>query len=113
MPTIQIEAPSADELAQYQADDRCTVGMVGNVMHAEYPDPPAPPAERRQVLKSTIVARLQAQGKLDAAFHALQQNTYAYARWLAADWPSIFFDDPEACALFAAVGADVDAVMAP
>jgi len=78
------------------------------------PPPPQPSAPtRRLVRKSTIIRRLQEVGLLDQAFAVLDQNLYAKARFWTPDWPSIYFDDPEAVAILQACGADVDAIMAP
>ncbi len=69
---------------------------------------------RRQphyVSKITIIRRLQAAGKFDAALTALKANALLYELWLAVS--AIRSDDTQARALFAAVGADPDAMMAP
>jgi hypothetical protein len=74
---------------------------------------PAPPEPRRLVVKSTIIRRLNEAGLLAAAIQGLNSNLYARERWYAPDWPSIYFDDPEALALLSAIGADVQTIMAP
>lgn len=78
------------------------------------PDPAdQPAAERRKVLKSTVVARLIATGKINAAFAALNANKAAFARWFSPDHPAVYADDPEALALLAAIGADPAVILAP
>ena len=73
----------------------------------------APQPPRRKVLKSTVVARLIAADKIDAAFSALNANKGAFARWFSPDHPAIYADDPEALALLAAIQADPAVIMAP
>jgi hypothetical protein len=70
------------------------------------------PAQRRLVRKSTITARLIAAGKMEAAHAALMASPINFARWIAADRPAIYFDDPDAIALLTAIEADVEAIMA-
>jgi hypothetical protein len=72
---------------------------------------PHPP--KRQVLKSVIIARLIAAGKIAAAKAELEQDAAAYARWWAPDRPAINHDDPDALMLLATIGADPDVIMAP
>lgn len=72
----------------------------------------APHPPKRQVLKSLIIGRLIAAGKIGAARAALEEDAAAYARWWAPDRPAINCDDPDALALLAAIGADVDGIMA-
>lgn len=73
----------------------------------------APHPPKRQVLKSVIIARLIAAGKIGAAKAALDADASAYARWWAPDRPAINCDDPDALALLAAIDADAEGVMAP
>src|SRR5688572_27183807 len=77
------------------------------------PGTPQELAPRRLVPKSVIVDRLNAAGKLGAARVALDANLYARERWYAPDRPAIYFDDPEALALLAAIGADAETILAP
>lgn len=70
-------------------------------------------APRRMVRKSIITARLIEAGKMAAAYAALTSNPDNFARWIAADRPAIYADDPDALALLNAIGADVKTVMAP
>lgn len=72
----------------------------------------APHPPKRQVLKSVIISRLIAAGKIADARAALESDAAAYARWWAPDRPAINFDDPEALALLRAIGADPDVIMA-
>lgn len=70
----------------------------------------APP--RRLVSRGTIIERLQAAGKLDAARSALDAAPlYDRERWNSRD--AIYSDDPTALALLAAIGADPAAILAP
>lgn len=61
---------------------------------------------RKAVPKSTIISRLYALKKLDAAVQVLNSNTYTRERWYASDKPEIYVDDPEAIALLKAIGVD-------
>jgi len=82
---------------------------AGNV-----PDPAdvLPEPEPRLVRKSLIIDRLQAAGKLDAAYNVLQAAPlYDRQRWETRD--SVYFNDPTMLAALNAIGADVDAIMAP
>jgi hypothetical protein len=95
--------PANADWAEYQAW----------LAHGNAPDPYVPPpAPRRLVPKSIIVARLNAAGKLAAAKAALDADLYARERWYAADRPAIYVDDREAVALLTAIGADVAEIMA-
>jgi hypothetical protein len=73
----------------------------------------APHPPKRQVLKSVIIARLIAAGKIAAAKAELEQDAAAYARWWAPDRPVINHDDPDALALLATIGIEAKAIMAP
>lgn len=70
---------------------------------------PAP----RLVLKSVIISRLIAVGKIDAAKAALESRAASFARWWAPDRPAINHDDPDALALLTAIGADASEILAP
>ena len=72
----------------------------------------APHPPKRTVLKSVIIARLIAVGKIDAAKAALDADAALYARWWAPDRSAINCDDPDALALLASIGADPEAVVA-
>jgi len=73
----------------------------------------APHPPKRQVLKSVIISRLIAAGKIGAAKTTLEGNAAYFARWWAPDRPAIHHDDPDALALLAAIDADPEAIMAP
>lgn len=73
----------------------------------------APHPPRRQVLKSVIIGRLIAAGRIGAARTALESDAALYARWWAPDRPAIHHDDADALALLAAIGADAATIMAP
>ena len=73
----------------------------------------APHPPKRTVLKSVIIARLIADGKIGEARAALDADAAAHARWWAPDRPAINFDDPDALALLAAIGADAETILAP
>lgn len=88
-------------------EDGGTVRQVFDVK-----DAPLPPAERRMVRKSTVQARLIASGLMEIAYAVLTSNPIAFARWFAPDQPSVYADDPDALTFLAAVGADVETVMA-
>jgi hypothetical protein len=79
---------------------------------ATFPDYAAS-APRRMLRKSTITARLIEANKIGAAMAALNSNPAFFGRWIAADHPTIFADDPDALALLGAIGADIDTIMAP
>lgn len=63
------------------------------------------------VPKITIIRRLRAAGKFDTALTALKADPFLYELWSAA--LEIQSDDVNARALFTAVGADPDAILAP
>lgn len=67
------------------------------------------PVERRQVLKSTIVARLS-DDELAAALAAM--TTRQKEQWYASDKPAIYADDEATVTLLTAIGADPDVVLA-
>jgi hypothetical protein len=68
---------------------------------------------RRPVPKSLIIQRLHEAGHLDVASAALNANLYARERWYAPDQPAVYADDVEVTGLLTAIGADVDAILAP
>jgi hypothetical protein len=105
--TEGVPAPSALPLVEAIVRDH---GGAFAVAEVEAGDPPS--AERAALPKSLIVKRLNDGGLLAAAKAALDADLYARERWYAADRPVIYRDDPEALALIAAIGADVEMVMA-
>ena len=74
---------------------------------------PEPADGKRLVLKSVIISRLIAAGKIDAAKAALESRAASFARWWAPDRPAINHDDPDALALLKAIGADATVILAP
>lgn len=76
-------------------------------------DIPGLPVPRPSVRKSTIIARLNEAGKLQAASAALNADLYTRERWYAPDRPTIYTDDAEALALLNAIGADPEFILAP
>jgi len=72
-----------------------------------------PPQLRRMIRKSLVKQRLIDLGLMDAAFVALTANPVAFARWFDMDYPEVYADDPDALGLLNAIGAPVEAVMAP
>lgn len=75
--------------------------------------PPAPPLPTHKVPTVLIVQRLKAAGKLTAAITALEvpENVEVKYEWYAAT--EVPADHAELRALITAVGADVDAILAP
>lgn len=71
------------------------------------------PVERRKVPKSVVTARLIAADKMAAAMQVLMADPDSFARWIAADQPAVYADDPAALALLEAIEADATAIMAP
>ena len=69
----------------------------------------APPI-KRQIAKSTIIARLTDE-QLNAALAVM--TTRQKERWRAPDHPAVDVDDPELLAVLAATGADAAMVLAP
>lgn len=67
---------------------------------------------KRLVPKSVITSRLIDSGKIEAAYKILNSNPIYWARWVAPDKPSIYYDDPDALALFKAIGVDPEIIMA-
>jgi hypothetical protein len=108
--TLDVPAPQAHPLVEQ------IVLYEGGAFEIE--ELPAPPeadaaASRRMVAKSLIVRRLHEAGLLEAGRAALDADLYARERWYAPDRPAVYWDDPEALALLAAIGADEATVMAP
>lgn len=64
--------------------------------------PPPPP--RRLISKSVIHERVNAVGKLDEAFAALNASPILFGRWFAPNWPNVYFDDPSMLTLLQSIG---------
>lgn len=69
-------------------------------------------AQPRKVAKSLITQRLIDAGMIAAAMSALQSDSAAYARWIAADQPAVNSDDAATLELLAAIGADPAVILA-
>ena len=67
---------------------------------------------RRMVRKSTITNRLIEAGKMESAHALLMADANNFARWIAADRPAVYADDPDAHALLTAIDADIAVIMA-
>ena len=65
---------------------------------------------RYAVSKLTIISRLEAQGKFQAAIDALKANEFMYEKWQAVS--HLQSDDANAIALFTAIGCDPDEILA-
>lgn len=63
------------------------------------------------VSKLTIITRLEEQNKFDEALVALKQDDLLYEKWSAVS--ELRSNDVNARALFAAIGCDPDAILAP
>ena len=81
---------------------------------------PAPDSEpeppRRVIPKSVVQARVIELGKINAVWAALNADIANLVRWLAPDWPNVYFDDEGLIAVLTAVGctpAEIDAITAP
>lgn len=81
------------------------------------PEPlPEPEPVRRLIPKSTVQARVIELGKIEAVWAALNADIANLVRWLAPDWPNVYFDDEGLMAVLAAVGctsAEIEAITAP
>jgi hypothetical protein len=64
-----------------------------------------------EISKLTVIDRLAAASKFDAALAALKTNDLLYEQWSAAQF--IRSDNADARALFTAVGVDPDVILAP
>ena len=73
---------------------------------------PGAVSSHRLVMKSTIIERLNAVGKLAAAKAALDSDLYRRERWYAPDQPAIHADDAAAIELLVLIGADPNAILA-
>lgn len=62
-------------------------------------------AFRRLIPKSVVQERVESLGKLEAARALLRQPGYAIyeMRWLAPDWPNVYFDDEGLLQILAAI----------
>ena len=78
--------------------------------HVATVPPPTPPAVY-VVSKLTVIRRLNAAGRFTAAVTVLRSNTLLYEMWSAVS--ELRSDDTQARALFAAVGADPNEILAP
>ncbi len=73
------------------------------------PDPvPVPP---HLVAKTVVIRRLQEAGKFAAALAALKADPLTYELWSAV--PALASDNPDAIALFQAIGVDPAVILAP
>lgn len=70
----------------------------------ELRQPPAPPALRRLIPKSTITARLRAISKFTAAWSALIGDGDLFDKWFTPDWPNVYADDEGLLAFLGALG---------
>jgi hypothetical protein len=74
-----------------------------------YAAPAMPP---RKVLKSVIVTRLIAAGKIAQAVTAIQAAPDLFARWTAADKDDVNYNDADTIAFLQAIGADPAVILA-
>jgi hypothetical protein len=74
-----------------------------------YAAPAVPP---RKVLKSVIVTRLIAAGKIVQAVQAIQSAPDLFARWTAADKGDVNYNDADTIAFLQAIGADPATILA-
>lgn len=72
----------------------------------------APSNGRRLIAKSTVQERVNAVGKLGAAFAILQADPISFGRWFAPDWPNVYFDDPGLLAVLEAAGCTPEEIAA-
>ncbi|MGA0604852.1 hypothetical protein ACO2Q0_02540 [Phenylobacterium sp. VNQ135] len=77
----------------------CETGEAELVEHDELP-----PVERRLIPKSVIQERVNAIGKLGAAFAVLQADPISFGRWFAPDCPNVYFDDEGLLAVLTEAG---------
>ena len=89
-----------------QSGKTCTAPASMDAASAEIAEALRP----KTLLKLSIVDRLQAAGKFNAAMSALSQDAYTLERWRSAI--EINKDDQQVRALLTAVGADADSIMA-
>lgn len=71
---------------------------------------PTPPTVRAELPKSTVIARLNAIGKLTPVWTILQSNPLAFSQWFAPDWPNVYCDDAGMLAIFGAAGLSADEI---
>jgi hypothetical protein len=90
------------------ADVDAATAAIGNIVEITGTPPPPPP---RLIDKLTIVDRLIAAGKIEAALSALASDAVTKARWDAA--VHIDTTDPVVTGLLTAIGADPVAILAP
>jgi hypothetical protein len=93
-------------------EDRAAWGVTW----VDEPEPEPVPEPRRLLAKSAVHERMNALGKLGAAFAALQSNPIYFGRWFAPDWPNVYFDDEGLLDVLGAIGcteADIATVTAP
>lgn len=73
-------------------------------------DPPPPPAPRAELRKSTVVARLDAIGKLAPVWSILNAQPILFAQWFAPDWPNVYCDDAGMLQVFQAAGLTAEQI---
>jgi hypothetical protein len=73
--------------------------------------PPTPP--RPSVLKSVVMDRVSAAGKMSSAYTMMTQNPDNFGKWFAPDKPFVYCDDPDAVAVVKALGLDPTVILAP
>lgn len=67
-------------------------------------------SSRRKVAKSVIISRLSNE-QIENALAVM--NAKQAERWRAPDQPAVYADDEDVVAVLTAIGADVEAVLAP
>jgi hypothetical protein len=72
-------------------------------------DPPAP-VIRPELPKSTVVARLDAIGKLAPVWAILNAQPILFAQWFAPDWPNVYKDDAGMLQVLAGAGLTADEI---
>jgi len=97
-----------------------TYQLVDGAVQEIYATAPAPAAPTPTILKSVVTARIIAAGNnvdgkayIALAQAALLGNAAAFARWIAADQPSVNANDPDAVALVKGIGLDPAVILAP
>lgn len=101
----------ADLTAAFSTDTLAQIGLLDTgFLPVVMPDPPPPPPPRREIPKSTVVARLQSVGKFDAVWTILQANPLAFSQWFAPDWPNVYFDDATMLAMLNGAGLSSDEI---
>ncbi len=109
---FKIGVGTDEQGSQIYSDDPTDFGFTWDQLNTQLQTEVADPANQpfHAVSKLTIIARLEAEGKFNAALAALKQDEAMYEKWSAVS--ELRSTDQNAIALFAAIGCDPAVILA-